>query len=130
MASLFVSFIASSRSLSFSTVLIPLPPPPCAAFTKTGYPTSFAIFLFSFIDFETSPFEPGIPLIPTSDIALFARILSPISFIVSDFGPTKIKSDFVTCSAKSAFSERKPNPGCIASAPVISAALIIDEGNK
>jgi hypothetical protein len=63
------------------------------------------------ISLETSPFDPGIPVIPTSFIAFLASILSPISFIVSDFGPTNIKSYWVTCSAKSAFSDRNPNPG-------------------
>ena len=63
-------------------------------------------------------------------MAFFASILSPISFIVSAFGPTNIKSDCVTCSAKSEFSDRNPNPGWIASALVISAALIIEDGSK
>ena len=37
--------ICSSNSSSFSTTLIPFPPPPADAFIKIGNPISFAIFL-------------------------------------------------------------------------------------
>ena len=43
----------------------------------------------------------------------------------SGFGPIKVKPDSSTIFAKSEFSDKNP-AGCIASAPVTSAALIID----
>ena len=49
-----------------------------------------------------------------------ARTLSPISRICSGDGPMKVKPCSSTAAAKSAFSERKPRPGWIASAPVIA----------
>ena len=41
-------------------------------------------------------------------IALIADTLSPIKRITSAVGPIKVKPDFSTCSAKSAFSDKKP----------------------
>ena len=52
-----------------------------------------------------------------------AESLSPIRRIVSGFGPMKMKPLCSTRSAKSAFSERKPYPGWMATASVTSAAL-------
>jgi hypothetical protein len=45
--------------------------------------------------------------------------------MVSALGPTNTNPLCTTRSAKSAFSERKPQPGWIASASVTSAALMM-----
>jgi hypothetical protein len=52
----------------------------------------------------------------------FAVTLSPMIRICSGDGPIKVMPCSATTSAKRAFSDRKPTPGWIASAPVISAA--------
>ena len=52
-----------------------------------------------------------------------ATALSPILDIVSDLGPIKEILQDSHCSANSAFSERNPYPGWIASTSAISAAL-------
>ena len=54
-----------------------------------------------------------------------ADTLSPQSRIASGVGPTKPSLHLRQISAKCAFSERKPYPGWMASAPVISAAAMI-----
>ena len=46
--SLFAALKFSSNSTFFLTILIPLPPPPADAFSKTGYPILFEIFNASF----------------------------------------------------------------------------------
>ena len=58
-------------------------------------------------------------------MACLALTLSPIRRMVSGRGPMNTKPLFSTRSAKSAFSDRKPYPGWIASASVTSAALMI-----
>ena len=85
-----------------------------------------AIAAFSLASSPIGPPEPGTQGTPAFFMALIADTLSPIRRIVSAFGPMKIKPDFSTCSAKSAFSDRKPYPGWIATAPVTSAAAIIE----
>ena len=70
----------------------------------------------------TTPSEPGI----TGHLALFAialaRALSPSSSIVLADGPIKVNPQLSQIDANFAFSLRKPYPGWIASAPVISQA--------
>ncbi len=56
----------------------------------------------------SGPPEPGTQGTPAFFITLMAETLSPISRMVSAFGPMKVKPLFSTRSAKSAFSERKP----------------------
>ena len=56
----------------------------------------------------SGPSEPGTDGTPAAFIARIASTLSPIRRMVSAFGPMKMKPDFSTCSAKSAFSDRKP----------------------
>ena len=60
---------------------------------------------------DNAPSEPGTHGTPAFFIAAFALTLSPISLIVSAFGPIKVKPLFSTRSAKSAFSDKKPYPG-------------------
>jgi hypothetical protein len=54
-------------------------------------------------------------------IALAAD-LSPMARIASGGGPTKTSPARAQASAKPAFSERKPYPGCTACAPELFAA--------
>ena len=58
-------------------------------------------------------------------MACLALTLSPMRRIVSARGPMNANPERSTCSAKSAFSERNPYPGWIASASVTSAAEMI-----
>jgi hypothetical protein len=59
---------------------------------------------------------------PSRFAAALASILSPIMRICSELGPMKIMPCSSTISAKAAFSDRKPTPGWIASAPAATAA--------
>ena len=72
-----------------------------------------------------SVFEPGTRGIPNFCAVILASILSPIHLICSGLGPIKTILWASTISAKSAFSDKKPTPGCIASAPTNCAAVII-----
>ena len=51
--------------------------------------------------------------------------LSPIARIAPGGGPIQVTPAAVTASANAGFSDRKPNPGWIASAPVLCAAATI-----
>ena len=68
----------------------------------------FAISLFFVGSLPIGPSEPGTQGTPAFFIALIADTLSPIKRITSAVGPIKIKPEFSTCSAKSAFSDKKP----------------------
>ncbi|CSC72563.1 Uncharacterised protein [Vibrio cholerae] len=57
---------------------------------------------------SSGPSEPGTQGTPAFFIALMAETLSPIKRMVSARGPTKMKPLRSTCSAKSAFSDKKP----------------------
>ena len=72
-----------------------------------------------------APSVPGTTGSPAFFIATLAFTLSPSSRIVSALGPMNTKPLCSTRSAKSAFSERKPHPGWMASASVTSAALMM-----
>ena len=69
--------------------------------------------------------KAGVPTVPGFFIAFLALTLSPIRRMVSARGPMKTNPLFSTRSAKSAFSDRKPYPGWMASASVTSAALMM-----
>ena len=112
--------------LSSLTIFIPLPPPPPAALIKTGYPMFLQIDFASFTDF-TPPSEPSITGRPYFFAIFLASILSPIFDIISALGPINFIPCFFTISENFAFSDKKPYPGCIASAPVRSTADMIDE---
>ena len=62
---------------------------------------------------------------PKRTAASLACTLSPISDRCSGVGPMKVKPCSSTIEANSAFSDRKPMPGWIASAPVMVAADMI-----
>src|SRR5205823_2080923 len=74
----------------------------------------------------SAPADPGTVGTPALVMACLALTLSPISLMFSGRGPMKTKPERSTFSAKSAFSERNPYPGWIASASVTSAALMIE----
>ena len=110
-ASVLVSSMELESSSSDSTIRIPRPPPPPEALMIIGKPIFFAILIFAFTFSPSEPLEPGTQGTPEFCIASIAATLSPIMRIFSALGPIKIKPLCSTCSAKSAFSERKPYPG-------------------
>ena len=60
-----------------------------------------------------------------STATCFAVILSPNAFKTETLGPIKIIPLSSQAWAKSAFSDKKPYPGCMASAPLSNAIFII-----
>ena len=97
-------------------------------FGKVAALTTGAVALPSIVsasetDF-TSPSEPSIIGNPYFFAIFFAWILSPISLISLALGPINFILCLATTSANLAFSDKKPYPGWIASAPVKSTADI------
>ena len=68
------------------------------------------------------PRSPGTVSSPTTRIVRFASALSPMRAMARGGGPTQAIWCWRTRAANSAFSERKPKPGCRAWQPVCSAA--------
>ena len=62
---------------------------------------------------------------PSAATVCFAVTLSPMMRRCSGDGPMKAMPCSSTMAAKLAFSDRKPTPGWIASAPVMEAAVNI-----
>jgi len=107
LASFLALLKASSKSSSFLTILIPLPPPPAAAFTITGYPQYSATFNASSSDvigFST----PGITGTPTLFATILDFILSPNLSIISCLGPINSIPASSHFFANSAFSDKNP----------------------
>ena len=96
------------------TIRIPRPPPPEEALTSTGYSYT-----------RSGSVQVGSIGTPESASSDLASIFEPITAITFAGGPTQVSPASVTAAAKSAFSERKPYPGWIASAPVLRAAAMI-----
>ena len=117
--------MALSSDASVWTTRMPRPPPPPDALMMTGYPISLAMRKFSSTSGPSGPSEPDTQGTPAAFMTLMAETLSPIRRMVSARGPTKMKPLFSTRSAKSAFSDRKPYPGWIATESVTSAALMM-----
>ena len=109
-ASAFAVIKFSAKSASLFETLIPLPPPPRAAFIITGKPTFFASFRAS-STFFTLPSVPGITGIRAFCMVALASALSPSFAIVSDFGPINFIPTSVQSLANFSFSDKKPNPG-------------------
>ena len=101
-ASLFAPSSDSCRSFLSVTTLIPFPPPPAAAFIRSGYP----IFLTSF-SFEVIGRVGTLAFIASS----LAFNLSPITEMTLGEGPTQIIFSLMTLLANSEFSDKKPYPG-------------------
>jgi hypothetical protein len=110
-------------SSSFQQILSPRPPPPAEAFNITGKPISRAVFKAVATSLRAS--DPGITGIPRAFILFLAPILRPMSFIARGDGPIKVMPASAQVLAKSAFSDRKPYPGCMASAPTCFARSTI-----
>jgi hypothetical protein len=89
----------------------------------TGKPMRFASASASEASFRTPlPASSGMP----KRSAFFRAVtLSPHARIASGGGPMNTTPQAPQRRANSAFSERKPYPGWIASAAVISAALMM-----
>jgi hypothetical protein len=86
---------------------MPLPPPPPAALSISGYPMRFAASRAA----ATSPGASAVPSTigtPASRAIFRARVFSPRRRCTLAGGPTNVRPALVTASAKSAFSDRKP----------------------
>ena len=110
------------KSSGLYATRIPFPPPPKAAFIITGYPILSAI-IFPVLESYTSSFVPGITGTFACTIVFLAMDLLPMFRIISEEGPINLILHCSHSSANFAFSERNPTPGCMASAPVDTAAL-------
>ncbi len=71
------------------------------------------------------PMKPGTQETPESAAVFFDSILSPMARMACGLGPMNVIFSARSRSANSAFSERNPNPGWIACAPVWRAAATI-----
>ncbi len=95
---------------SLEAILMPLPPPPNADFSNTGYSASAAIFRASSTSF-TVPSLPG----TVGTLALFIIflhfILSPVNSMALLLGPINMIFSFSHLSAKPSFSDKNPYPG-------------------
>ena len=111
-------------SSSESHLLMPLPPPPAAALSITGNLYRFASSTASSADFKGFS-VPGTVGTQHSRAICFAASLSPILARTSDLGPMNLIPASSQAFAKSAFSERKPYPGCMASAPLLLASSMM-----
>ncbi len=89
---------------------MPLPPPPAAALTITGKPSSRAISM-ALLSSVTTPLLPGSTGTPAFCAVSRALALSPICLMLSGLGPMKRIPVELQISAKLAFSARKPYPG-------------------
>src|ERR1700722_20408738 len=97
----------AANSASARISFMPRPPPPDAALSINGKPTSRARRNASASE-ATPPSEPGTTGMPSASAVRLAAILSPIRRICSGRGPMKCTLCSPRISAKRAFSERKP----------------------
>ncbi len=107
-ASVLVTCTAFKSAASECTTRIPRPPPPAAALIITGKPIRLAMVKIASPSSGKGPSEPGTVGTPDFFIAAIAATLSPIMRMVSALGPINTKPEFSTCSAKLAFSAKKP----------------------
>ena len=103
---------AAWSSARWSTRRMPRPPPPAAAFTRSGQPTSSATAAMWARDAGRSKRAgssvPGTTGTPASRAARRAASLSPRPASVAGVGPTKTRPAARQASAKAACSARKP----------------------
>ena len=99
---------ASTRPPGSVTTRMPRPPPPKAAFTSAGKPTSVATRAARSAGRSSSMVMPGSTGTPASAMSALAAVFDPIARIAAGGGPTKVRPAVAHASAKSAFSERKP----------------------
>ena len=69
--------------------------------------------------------RPGTTGTPAAITVSLARILSPMTSMADEGGPTSTTPATSSASAKATFSARKPYPGWTASAPVCAQATRI-----
>ena len=74
-----------------------------------------------------TPWRIGTPL---AAMISFEVTLSPMLRIAAGGGPMKVSPAATQASAKSAFSDRKPYPGCTASAPDLGRGLEDETGDE
>ncbi len=85
---------------------MPLPPPPNAALTSSGYPRRGASFLAWAM--STGSRVPGTIGMPAASAKRRAADLSPICSIAEALGPTNVNPASSTAWAKCARSARNP----------------------
>ena len=81
---------AEGSSPALSTRAMPMPPPPAAALSMTGYPISQATRSASTASAVVS-WLPGTTGTPAAAMSRRASVLSPIRRIASGDGPTKVR---------------------------------------
>ena len=94
------------------------------AFRITGYSIFCAIFFASVTSGMISSL-PGITGSFAFFISRLARFLSPMSLMTDAGGPINVTPELSQISGNRGFSAKNPYPGWIASALVISAALMM-----
>ncbi len=97
--------MASSSSVGSSTTLIPLPPPPAEAFTRTGYPRAAAAPLTSARPVIATLSSVGTP---AWFISRFDVSLEPMASIDPGEGPIQMRPASTTALANPEFSARNP----------------------
>ena len=102
------------------TRCMPFPPPPALGLISTG--TRFRGSGDQLVVGKPGPRQPRHDGYSRCDTAARAVILSPIVAIADAGGPMNTIPASASAAAKSWFSERKPYPGCTASAPDATAA--------
>ncbi len=106
-----------------------MPPPPAAAFRRSGKPFSRPKVAISAAD-AAGVVMPGTTGTPAASIRWRDSVLLPIAPIENGLGPTHVRPASITAWANAAFSERKPKPGWIIVAPVLRAAAMSFSGTR
>ena len=104
--------------------LIPLPPPPQDAFNISGKPNFLAILIRS-LGLSGKISLAGITGTPAFSAIFLAFALFPNFSIISADGPMNEIPALLQAFANSGFSDSRPYPGWIASAPALIATEII-----
>ena len=122
--SIWAALNSSVKSSALLDIRMPFPPPPEDALIITGKPIVFAISRPSWA-VCTGSLLPGTTGTPASIMVLRASDLLPILLMISADGPIKVMLHSAHSLANLAFSERKPNPGWMASAFMATVAARI-----
>ena len=122
--SIWAALKSSVKSSGLLEILMPLPPPPDDALIITGKPISFAMARPSSAAW-TGSLLPGTTGTPASIMVFRASDLLPILLIISALGPINAILHSAHSLANLAFSDRKPNPGWMASAFMATVAARI-----
>mmetsp|Transcript_17539 Transcript_17539/g.38441 ORF Transcript_17539/g.38441 Transcript_17539/m.38441 type:complete len:205 (+) Transcript_17539:1453-2067(+) len=114
-ASLLQRWKASAKSSGLRTTAWPLPPPPKEALSRSGNSMGCCVRKASASWVVVMAGLPCRTRSPTSAACCFAFVLSPKRSMICELGPTNLTPSFSHIAANSAFSARKPYPGCTAS---------------